>query len=70
MDAFIWPQAKTKERWMACPNVTKEENCTVHLGCSESYAYFFLQLKWTCSWLSHANWYNSQYLILLHTLAE
>jgi hypothetical protein len=64
------PQAKMKECWMACQNVTKEENCTVHLGCSESYAPHVLQLKWTYSWLSHANWCDRQYPILLHTLAE
>ena len=70
MDAFIWPEAKIKECWMACPNVTKEENCTMLLGCSESYAHHVLQLKWTCSWPSHANWYDNQHPVLLHTLGE
>jgi len=45
MDAFIGPSAETKECWMVCPNITKEENCMVQSGCSENHACRVLQPK-------------------------
>jgi hypothetical protein len=70
MNAFIWHSAETTEHWMACLKVTEEENCTApQSGCSDSPAYHVLQLKWAYACTSHATWYDSQWPILLRTLA-
>jgi len=53
------PWLKQQQYWMACLNVTKEENCMAQLGCSESHARHVLQPKWTCAWPSYASWYDS-----------
>ena len=62
--AFIW----LSECWVACPDVTEEQNCTAQSEYSESHASHVLQLKWICAWPSHANWYSSQWSLLLLTL--
>jgi len=69
MDAFIWPLAENTEWRMACLNVTEDENCTAQPGCSESHTRHVLQPKWTSSWPSRAKMYDSQWPILLRTLA-
>ena len=45
MDAFIWPSDEMTACWMACPNVTEEENCKLQSGCSESHAHQILRPK-------------------------
>jgi len=70
MDAFIWPSAEITECWKVWTNVTKEDNCMAHSGCSESHAHHILQQKCTCAWPSCANWCHGQWPVLLCTLAE
>lgn len=43
MDAFFRTSAETTECWMACLNVTEEENCAAQSRCSESHARHFFR---------------------------
>jgi len=59
---FIWPVTQKRESWMACPNVTEEENYTAQSGWSVSHARHVLQLEWT--WPSCTKRYDGQWPVL------
>ena len=61
--------AETTGWWMAHYRVTEEGNCTAQSACSWTQAHHALQPKSICAWPSQANWYNSQWMILLLTLS-